>query len=106
MAQVQLRATEATMKNFDEKMKAMRSGGGIGTLAAARMKKDREWQWYDCASKPGGGSEKAVVDPVGYARDPVNLIEELSDRLGEYCEAALSDDAYNPDMIQHRLGSL
>jgi hypothetical protein len=70
------------------------------------MKKDREWQWYDRASKPGGGSEKAVVDPVGYARDQVNSIDELSDRLGECCDAALSDDAYNPDMIQHRMGSL
>lgn len=106
MGQVQLRATEAAMQSFDEKMKAMKSGGGIGALAAAQMKKDREWQWYDRASKPGGGSEKAVVDPVGYARDQVNSIDELSDRLGECCDAALSDDAYNPDMIQHRMGSL
>jgi hypothetical protein len=106
MAQVELRATEAAMKNFDEKMKALSSGGGMGMLGAAQMKKDREWQWYDRASKPGSGSEKAVLDPVGYAQDQVNAIQELSDRLGEGCEAAMSDDAYRPDMIQHRLGSL
>jgi hypothetical protein len=103
MAQVELRATEAAMKNFDEKMKALSSGGGMGMLGAAQMKKDREWQWYDRASKPGSGSEKAVLNPVGYARDQVNAIQELSDRLGEGCEAAMSDDAYRPDMMQHRL---
>jgi hypothetical protein len=84
MAQVELRATEAAMKNFDEKMKALSSGGGMGMLGAAQMKKDREWQWYDRASKPGSGSEKAVLNP----------------------EAAMSDDAYRPDMMQHRLSGL
>ena len=58
MAQVELRATEAAMKNFDEKM------------------------------------------------NQVHAIQELSDRLGEGCEAAMSDDAYRPDMMQHRLSGL
>ena len=106
MAQVQLRATEAAMQSFDEKMKALKSGGGIGALGAAQMKKDREFQWLDRARAPGSGSEKAVLYPVGYAQDQVGVIAELSDRLGEGCEVALSDDAYRPDAIQHRLASL
>jgi hypothetical protein len=106
MAQVELRAAEAAMKSFDEKMKALSSGGGMGALGAAQMKKDREWEWYGRASKPGGGSEKAVLNPVGYAQDQVNAIQAVSDVLGENCETAMSDDAYRPDAIQHRLSSL
>jgi hypothetical protein len=106
MAQVELRAAEAAMKNFDEKMKALSTGGGMGAIGAAQMKKERDFQWLDRARTPGGGSERAVLDPAGYARDQVNVIQDLSDSLGENCEAAMSDDAYRPDVLQHRLSRL
>jgi hypothetical protein len=106
MGQVQLRATEAAMKNFDQKMKALSTGGGMGAIGAAQMKKERDFQWLDRARTPGSGSEKAVLDPAGYARDQVSAIQDLSDILGENCEAAMSDDVYRPDILQHRLGRL
>jgi hypothetical protein len=87
-------------------MKALNSGGGMGLISALQMKKDRLQQGFDRRESHGSGDPTAVDDPVGYARGQVKAIDELSDRLGEGCEAALSDDAYNPDMIQHRLGSL
>ena len=106
MAQVELRAAEAAMKNFDQKMKALSTGGGMGAIGAAQMKKERDFQWLDRARTPGSGSEKAVLDPAGYARDQVSAIQDLSDILGENCEAAMSDDVYRPDILQHRLGRL
>jgi hypothetical protein len=106
MAQVELRATEAAMQKFDEKMKALSSGGNIGKVAAYRMKEDREWQQYDRMTQPGTGSDQAVEDPAGYARKQVDAIESVSDSLGEGCEAAMSDDAYRPDMILHRMHDL
>ncbi len=105
MAQVELRATEAAMKNFDQKMKALSKDGAIGGLFAAQVKKNREWEWFDRASKPGSGSERAVVNPVGFAQKQVDAIQDLSDELGDSCESALSDDAYRPDVMQHHMGS-
>ena len=104
MAQVELRATEAAMKNFDAKMKALSTGGNIGGLFAAQVKENREWQWYDRATKPGSGSEKAVLDPVGSAQKQVDAIQDLSDDLADECEWALSDDAYRPEVMQHHMG--
>jgi hypothetical protein len=105
MAQVELRATQAAMKNFDQKMKALSKDGGIGGLFAAQVKENREWQWFDRASKPGSRSEKAVLDPVGFAQTQVDAIQNLSDELGDGCESALGDDAYRPDVMQHNMGS-
>jgi hypothetical protein len=105
MAQVELRVTEAAMKNFDAKMKALSTGGSIGGLFAAQVKENREWQWYDRATKPGSGSEKAVLDPGGFAQKQVDAIQDLSDDLGDGCESAMSDDAYRPDIMQHHMGS-
>ena len=103
MAEVERRATEAAMQRFDEKMKALNSGGNMGRIAAYRVEQDRQWQEFDRATKPGTGSVQAVEDPAGYARDQVKTIQDLSDALGEGCEAAMSDDAYNPDTILHRM---
>lgn len=105
MAQVELRGTEAAMERFEEKMKALSSGGNIGKIAAYRVEQDRQWQQYDRMTKPGTGSESAVGNPVGYARDQVGGIEKVTDSLGECCEAAMSDDAYRPEIIHLRLGS-
>ena len=106
MAHVGLRATQAAMKNFDQKMKALSKDGAIGGLFAAQVKENRDWQWFNRASKPGSGSERAVLDPVDFARKPVDKIDDLTVELGDGCESALSDDAYRPDVMQHRMGSL
>jgi hypothetical protein len=106
MADVELRATEAAMKKYEEKMKAMASGGNIGRIAGYATEQERQWQEYDRMTKPGSGSEKAVSDPTGYTRDQVSSIEDVADTLGIGCAAAMSDDAYNPDMIRHKIGNL
>jgi len=106
MAEVELRATQAAMQKFDEKMKALSSGGNMGKIAAYRVQEDRQWQEYDRMTQSGGGSVQAVEDPVAYAQSQVNDIEELSRDLGEGCEAAMSDDACKPDIILHRMHDL
>jgi hypothetical protein len=105
MAQVELRATQAAMKNFDQKMSALKRDGGIGGLFAAQVNENRQWQWFDRATKPGSGSEGAVIDPVAFARKQVDKIDDLTMELGDGCECALSDDAYRPDVMQHHMGS-
>jgi len=106
MAEVEFRATQAAMQKFDEKMKALSTGGNMGKIAGYRVQEDREWQEYDRMTQPGSGSVQAVEDPVGYALSQVNEIEELSQALGEGCEAAMSDEAYKPDVILHRMHDL
>ena len=103
MAEVELRATEAAMQRFDEKMRALNSGGNMGRIAAYRVEQDRQWKEFDRATNPGTGSVTAVEDPAGYARDQVKTIQDLSDSLGEGCDAAMSDDPYNTDAILHRM---
>jgi hypothetical protein len=78
----------------------------MGKIAGYRVQEDREWQEYDRMTQPGSGSVQAVEDPVGYALSQVNEIEELSQALGEGCEAAMSDEAYKPDVILHRMHDL
>jgi hypothetical protein len=106
MAEVELRATQAAMQKFDEKMKALSSGGNMGKIAAYRVDQDRQWQEYDRMTRPDGGSVQAVEDPAGYAQNQVDAIEKVSTNLGEGCEAAMSDDAYRPDIIVHRMHDL
>jgi hypothetical protein len=106
MAEVELRATQAAMQKFDEKMKALSTGGNMGKIAAYRVDQDRQWQEYDRATQPASGSVQAVEDPAGYAQSQLDAIESLSSDLGEGCEAAMSEDAYNPDKIVHRMHDL
>jgi len=106
MAQVEFRATDAAMKKFAEKMKTLSSGGSMGKIAAYGLDQERQWQQFDRMTEPGTGSAKAVEDPVGYAQDQVNAIELVSDKLGEICEAAMSDDAYNPGLIVQIMSGL
>jgi hypothetical protein len=56
-------------------------------------------------TQPGTGSAKAVEDPVDYAQDQVNAIEKVTDQLGAICEAAMSDDAYDPGAMAQTMGS-
>jgi hypothetical protein len=106
MAEVELQATKAAMQKFDDKMKALAKGGSIGTVAYYSMQERRQWDEYDRATQPGGGSVQAVEDPTGYAQSQVDAIEGVSNDLGDGCEAAMSDDAYKPDMILHRMHDL
>jgi hypothetical protein len=106
MAEVELRATQAAMQKFNEKMKALSSGGNMGKIAAYRVDQDRQWQEYDRMTRPDGGSVQAVEDPAGYAQNQVDAIEKVSTNLGEGCEAAMSDDTYRPDIIVHRMHDL
>ena len=103
MAQVELRATEAAMQRFDAKMKALKSGGSIGTVFAYKAEQDRQWAEYDRAVNPRAGSVNAVSDPARYAQDQVDTIEKVSDVLGEGCEFAMSDDAYRPELFLLRI---
>lgn len=106
MAQTELQTTKAAMARFDEKLKALKSGGNIGRIAAYRAEENRQWQEFDRMTKPDAGDVKAVEDPTGYASDRVDSIEAVSDRLARGCEAAMSDEAYNPDILLLRIGTL
>jgi hypothetical protein len=105
MAQVEFRATEAAAKYFKEKMDALASGGNLGRIAAHRVEQDRQWQEYDRMTKPNMGSERAVQDPVGFARGHVESIEKVTDVLGECCEIVMSDVAYQPEVLNVRVGA-
>jgi hypothetical protein len=106
MAQVELRGTEAAMRKFDEKMKALSTGGNMGRIAAYRVEQERQWQQFDRMTNRSSGRELAVSDPVGFAQEQVEAIEKVTNMLGEACEIAMSDDAYRSDMILHRLGPM
>jgi len=107
MAEVELRATQAAMQKFDEKMKALSTtGGNMGKIAAYRVDQDRQWQEYDRMTQSGSGSVQAVEDPSGYAQTQVDAIEKVSSDFGDGCEAAMSDDAYKPEIIVHRMHDL
>ena len=106
MAHVELRATQAAMKNFDQKMAALKEMGASEDCFAAQVNENRQWQWFDRATKPGSGREAAVIDPVDFARKQVDKIDDMTVELGDSCESALSDDAYRPDVMQHHMGSL
>jgi hypothetical protein len=72
---------------------------------ALAAEEQRQWQQFDRMTTPGAGSERAVANPVGFARDQVAAIERVADLLGECCEIAMSGDAYRGEMIALRLGN-
>ncbi len=106
MAHVEYRTTQAAMQKFDQKMKTLSSGGSIGKVFAYGAEQDRQWAEFDRATNPGTGSQKAVSDPVGFARDQVYTIQTISDQLGENCETAMGDEAYRPEIILHAMNAL
>ncbi len=106
MAEVELQTVRGAMKAFDENTKALKSGGGIGAVFAYKAIENRQWQEFDRMTKPGVGDAKAVEDPTGYAKDRVDEIARVSSDLATGCDAAMSDDAYNPSRMMLRIGSL
>ena len=50
-------------------MKALKFTGNFGTIARASIEQERQFDQLDRLMEPHSGSEKAVEDPVGYARD-------------------------------------
>jgi hypothetical protein len=106
MAEVELQSTRAAMQKFNEKMKAMQSGGNIGKVMAYQTEQNRQWQEYDRMTTPGVGDAKAVEDPTAYAQDRLDRIETVSNALAAVCDAAMSDDAYKPDKLALRIGTL
>lgn len=107
MAEMELRATEAAMTRFNEKMKALAAGGLMGRgVFGPQMEEERRWQQVDRALRPNADNPQAVEDPVGYTRKQVDAIERVSDTLGEGCEVAMSDDAYRPETIFLLIGKL
>jgi hypothetical protein len=105
MGQVELRATEGAMQQFDDKMKAMSEGGSIGKIAAYSVEQDRLWKQFDRMTDRGTGSAAAVEDPSGFARSQVGKIERASDALADACEIVMSPDAYRAALLVARLGS-
>jgi hypothetical protein len=103
MSQVESNIADLAMQRFDQKMDALSHGGGIGFLFAAQAKNNRVGQQVDRMLKPGNGSALAVADPVGYARSQVDKIERMTVDLGDGCDAAMSDDAYNPEFMVHSM---
>jgi hypothetical protein len=106
MAQVELRTAQLAMKRFNDKIKALKSASSIGVVFAYKAEENWQWQEFDRMTQPGTGDSRAVADPSGYARDRVDAIENASDQLAKGCDAALSDDAYNPDRLILRIGTL
>lgn len=106
MAESEFRITQAAMQRFDEKIKVLKSGGSIGKVFAYQAEENRQWQQFDRMTQPGVGDARAVENPSGYAKDQLNAIEKVSDQLAKGCDAAMSDDAYKPDMLLLRIGSL
>jgi len=112
MAQVELRTTETMMQRFELKMRTLSSPGRMPLfgVAASRIEDQKKLDYVSRSSQEIWGKAAnisgAVADPVGYARRQVEAIERVTDVLGEGCEAAMSDDAYQPDRIFARMGSL
>ena len=104
MTQVELRATEVAMEQFEKKMKAMSSGGNLGKIAGYSVEQERDLQRIEREMEPGSGSAQAVENPVRLARNQVDTIENTTDLLGENCELVMSDEAYRPATMA-RLGS-
>ncbi len=106
MAEVELQTTRAAMKRFDEKIKALKSGGVIGRIFAHQADENRQWQEFDRLTQQSAGDAKAVEDPSGYVQDQIDDIEKISDALAQGCEAAMSEDAYRPEVLLIRIGTL
>jgi len=100
MAEVELQSTKAAMKKFDEKMKALKSGGGIGKILGYQSEQLRQLQQLDRMTNPSGPDAAAVEDPTAYAQSRVDQIDAAHSLFAQFCDLAMSDEAYDPDKFR------
>jgi hypothetical protein len=104
-------ATLKAMTQYNAKVKKMRdSDSNFNYIAGKGLEKRRDeeivWRELQRQNNPNRPDPLAVADPTEYAQRQMDKVEGVLLTLTTFCDVAMSDDAWNPDTINRKLGSL
>jgi hypothetical protein len=109
MARGGVRATEHSMKVFDEKMKKLSSSDygimrNLAKIFTARIEEERDMAMYERMATPRSGSVDAVKDPAAFARRQAASGYSMAASIAACCDVAMSDDPIErPEIVADKL---
>jgi len=105
MVDVEYRAAAAAMARYDEKVKKLERGNNLGFIAGKAVEEKRQWEQFDRMTDPSKRSSQAVENPAGYAQRQRDMVDAVVNVLATICHVAMSEDAYDPDAVNVKVGS-
>jgi len=113
MIEVEYRAATAAYGRYQDKVRKLQtSSNTIGRVAGSSAEYQRQLEWasreMDRASNRSTATPdpEAVLDPSKFAQRQRDKVDALVQKLATMCDAAMTDDAYNPVTMGARIGSL
>lgn len=107
MVDIEYRAAAAAMASFNGKMQKLQSSKkNIDYVAGKALEKKQQEEAIYQYSQRGGNAAEAVMDPTLYVKRQRDKVEEAIKVFATLCDAAMSNDAFDPDAMNRRIGSL
>lgn len=109
MVDIEYKAASAAYKTYEQKVqKLQQSKNSLDRIAGLGAERKRQYEWLERVQnqKSGGGSPQAVQDPSAYAGRQRDSVADVVEALAAVCDIAMSPNAYNPDFVKARMGSL
>jgi hypothetical protein len=113
MTDVEYRAATVAYARFKDKVaKLQASPNSIGRVAGASAEYQRQLEWasreMDRASNRSTAAPdpQAVADPAKFAERQRDKVDGVVQKLATMCDAAMSDEAYDPLRLTVRIGPL
>lgn len=112
MINIEYKAATAAYKKYQQKVqKLQQSSKSIDKIAGYGAEQKRQWEWYErerdqMAGRSGGASPEAVRDPSVHAGRQRDSVASAVKTLATICDMAMNDEAYSPNLVNARIGSL
>jgi hypothetical protein len=112
MVDIEYKAATAAYKKYQQKVQSLQqSTKPIDVIAGYGAERKRQYEWLERvqdqrAGRSGGASPEAVEDPSVHAGRQSDLVAATVASLAAICDVAMSPDAYNPNLVTTRIGSL
>jgi hypothetical protein len=112
MVDIEYKGAVAAYNKYQQKVqKLQQSKSSLDRIAGFGAERKRQYEWLERAQdqmsgRAGGGSPQAVQDPSAYAGRQRDSVAGVVEALAAVCDVAMSPDAYNPNLVNARIGSL
>jgi tetratricopeptide (TPR) repeat protein len=112
MVDIEYKAASAAYKKYQQKVQKLQQGSSpLDRIAGFGAERKRQYEWLErvqnqTSGRSGGGSPQAVEDPSAYAGRQRDSVADVVEALAAICDFAMSPEAYNPNLVNARIGSL
>jgi hypothetical protein len=113
MTDLEYRAADAAFARYNDKVRKLQaSKNNLGRIAGSSAEYQKQLEWasreLDRAFNRSAHTPdpQAVLNPAAHAQRQRDKVEAVVQKLATMCDAAMSDDAYNPQAMNLRIGTL